>query len=121
MIKLRATAAALCMGIAVMIAIPANATLMLQLERINDSTAILSGSGQTVVSSSILELQGAASAGDAGVDIVAGDFAVGSAGLSFGFILFGAPHLRVGFSSTFNVEDMPTGHTRPRQTLDHMG
>jgi hypothetical protein len=85
--------------------------LMLTLERLDDSTAILSGSGTTIDLSSSVYLEGAsATVGDSGIDGIGGDLAIGSHDAYETYIVGGTQGLAVNFDGgLWALGDMPSG------------
>ena len=97
----------LIVGLWLISATAANATLLLQLQRINDSTAILSGSGSTVFADIDLRLQGAASTGGGAFDLHVGDFTMGGFPLTDVFIFTNL--LFLGIGGLFPAGAVPSG------------
>jgi hypothetical protein len=92
-------------------AAPARADLILTLERLNDNTAVLSGSGTTIDLSSSIYLEGAsATLGDSGIDGISGDLAIGSHDAYETYIVAGTQGLAVNFlGGLWALGDMPSG------------
>lgn len=88
---------------------PANATFMLELQRVDDSTVILTGSGTADSSASALGFLEAASTGDTGFDSFTGNLAIGGVSINNLFISAFTNHLAINFFNNFNAGDAITG------------
>ena len=92
---------------------PASATLMLTLQRVNDSTAILEGTGTTVVAGDVLTLVNVLSTlGNTGTNNVhTGNFAVGGIALATNGVFGdnGDPTVSLIFAALFANGSSPSG------------
>ena len=89
----------------------ANAGLILEVLRVDDSTAHITGSGSIDVADvfNAIILGGANSTGDAGVDIFTGDLSLGHTDINYVFTLFGTKDFLINLSSHVTFGDMISG------------
>lgn len=88
--------------------VPASAILMLTLERVDDNTAILTGTGDMIDRSQSIFLDGASiDSGNVGVDAISGDFAIGGHAAYQAYIL--SSGLAVNLDASAFPGDMVTG------------
>ena len=87
----------------------ANATLLFQLQRIDDSTVVLSGTGTTPFAGGVLRFSGVASTGNFGLDSHTGDLMMDGIGVDAVFIAVSSSALVVDFLGGWSPGATPSG------------